>query len=299
MAGPEVSPQERASVCGRTQIGIRLSLGNTCTSHSLHAAPARGGPVNDCLFRKIPLFRTGKFAPAQCLNENPMPLDETLLVDLPPFRRLDAKQIREILDLARPHRYDRGEPVFDQGVEASAFFLLLDGHIRVERLSPAGDRVVPLHIPPGQLFGIAVALGRDTYPATAVAASDCVVLAWPNSLWGPFVSRYEGFATETYKVVGARVEEMNNRIMELATQQVQQRVACALLRMSRQNGRTVEDGVEIDFPLTRRNISEMTGSTLHTVSRLLSAWELDGVLKSQRKRISVLDSLRLEQLANP
>lgn len=225
-------------------------------------------------------------------------LDESLLGPLPPFRRLSHGQIREILDLAHPLLVAQGHEVFCEGMTAERFFLLLDGHIRVERINAAGDRVVSLHIPPGQLFGIAAALGRSTYPATSVAATECVTLWWPLSLFDGFAARYDGFADEVHRTVGHRFEEMNSRVMELATQQVEQRVASALLRLTRQNGRQTETGIEIAFPITRRIISDMTGSTLHTVSRLLSTWERCDILESHRKHINVLDPDRLEALSN-
>jgi CRP/FNR family transcriptional regulator, nitrogen oxide reductase regulator len=125
------------------------------------------------------------------------------------------------------------------------FFLLLDGHIRVIRTTPGATRSSRCTSLRGSLFGIGAAIGRTTYPATAMTADDCVALAWPNRLWPVFVESYDGFATETYKVVGERVGEMNNRIVELATQQVEQRIACAILRLVTQTGRKVDGGIEI------------------------------------------------------
>lgn len=223
-------------------------------------------------------------------------LDASLLNNLPPFERLDVRQRQEVLDLARVRRVDAGKPVFEEGMEATHFYLLLDGHIRVERLNPEGEKVISLHIPPGQLFGIARALGRDHYPATALAVTECLILVWPTALWDTFVERYAGFASEAYKVVGNRVTEMNNHIMELATQHVEQRVARAILRLMQQHGQDSSSGVEIAFPVTRKVISEMTGSTLHTVSRLLSRWERQNIVQSRHRRICVLDPGRLEGL---
>jgi CRP-like cAMP-binding protein len=214
-------------------------------------------------------------------------LDESLLTGIPPFRRLTQLQIREILDAAQPLRFDPGTAIFSEGMPVERFFLLLDGHLRVIRTTPGGDQIIALHIAPGQLFGIGAAIGRTSYPATAMTADDCVVLAWPNRLWSEFVDRYDGFATETYKVVGDRVAEMHNRILELATQQVEQRIANAILRLVTQTGRKVENGIEIGLPVTRQNLSDMTGTTLHTVSRLLSGWERDGIVQSERRKITV------------
>jgi len=86
--------------------------------------------------------------------------------------------------------------------------------------------------------------------------------------------------------------------MEMATQQVEQRIANALLRLINQTGRKVAAGIEIDFPITRQDLSEMTGSTLHTVSRTLSAWEKQGMVASGRKRITVCEPHQLVLLAN-
>jgi CRP/FNR family transcriptional regulator, nitrogen oxide reductase regulator len=224
-------------------------------------------------------------------------LDESLLTKLPPFSRLDRPQIREILDRATPKRYDEGTAVFTEGMTAEQFFLLLDGYIRVIRTTPTGEQIIALHIAPGQLFGIAPAIGRDTYPATAMCASESLTLSWPVRLWSDFTTKYEGFATETYRTVGERLGEMQARVTELATQAVEQRVAAALLRMVNQSGRKVDGGIEIAFPITRANISEMTGTTLHTVSRLLSGWEKEGIVASTRKHITVTAPHRLVLLS--
>ncbi len=227
----------------------------------------------------------------------PHKLDESLLISLPPFSKLERAQIREILDLAAVRRFDADQSVFTEGDKADRFFMLLDGYIRVVRLTPEGEQVISLHIPAGQLFGIAKAIGREDYPATAMTAAESIVLSWPTRLWEEFLGKYDGFATETYKTVGARVGEMNNRIMEMATLHVEQRVANALLRLINQTGKRIDGGIEIDFPITRQNISEMTGTTLHTVSRLLSAWQKQGIVESQRKRVMVRDAHRLVELS--
>ena len=220
-------------------------------------------------------------------------LDASLLTKIPLFEALSQDALREILDLAHTRRFDGGAHIFDEGVLADRFFLLLDGHIRVIRLTPEGEQVIALHIPPGQLFGIAPALGHSHYPATAVAAADCVVLCWPADLWHGFVQRYKSFGPGSARMIGGRVAEINARIVEMATQAVEQRVAHAVLRLIHQNGRKTDEGIEIAFPITRQDLSEMSGTTLHTVSRLLSGWERDGVVKSERRHIVVTDPHRL------
>ncbi|MGC1496553.1 MAG: Crp/Fnr family transcriptional regulator [Sulfitobacter sp.] len=220
-------------------------------------------------------------------------LDESLLSPLPPFSQLERAQIRAVLDRATSSRFDAGVSIFEESQQADRFFLLLDGTIRVVKITSGGEQVTSLHIPAGQLFGVAQAFGRDTYPATAISASEVLILCWPTSLWHHFVAEYPGFATQTYKAIGERIVEMNTRIVEMSTQHVQQRIARALLRLVKQSGQRTPEGIEINFPITRQDVSEMTGTTLHTVSRLLSAWEKDGLVSSKRKKIVVSDPHRL------
>ena len=191
----------------------------------------------------------------------------------------------------------KGQSIFEQDAEAHSFFLLLDGHVRVVKSTPEGHEVIVRYISPGELMGIAHALGRGTYPASAIAVVDCVLLAWPGALWNEFAATFPAFGANTYKAVGKRLQDAHARVIEMATEQVEQRVARALLKLMAQGGRQTEEGVLIDFPLSRQDIAEMTGTTLHTVSRLLAAWEDKGVVRGGRQKVTIADAERLRQAA--
>lgn len=219
---------------------------------------------------------------------NPM-LDRSLIAGLPAFGGLSGEELDRVLASARSVRYPKDSEVFAQGEEARQFFLLLAGHIRVVQTSPEGHQVVARYINEGELFGIAVAMGRKIFPATAVAAVDCVALSWPNAVWPDLQSRFPTFGASAYQTIGSRLQDTQARIMEMSSEQVEQRIAHAILRLVTQSGRKTGEGIEIDFPITRQDIAEMTGTTLHTVSRLLSAWEDQGLVRGGRQKVIVTD----------
>jgi CRP-like cAMP-binding protein len=66
----------------------------------------------------------------------------------------------------------------------------------------------------------------------------------------------------------------------------------------RQAGRRVETGVLIDLPLSRDDIAQMTGTTLYTVSRIVSRWEADGVLEAGRQRVVIRNPHALAMAAD-
>jgi CRP/FNR family transcriptional regulator, nitrogen oxide reductase regulator len=224
-------------------------------------------------------------------------VDNSLVAHVPLFAGFSAADLETILGGARSLRFAKNTAVFQQGEEAHSFFVLLHGHVRASKTTPAGEQIVVRYIGAGETFGVAKAIGLQRYPATATAVDDSIVLAWPSGGWPRLVEKFPALASNTLQVVGARLQETHSRVIEMSTQQVEQRIAHALLRLVKQSGRKVEHGLEIDFPISRQDIAQMTGTTLHTVSRTLRAWETKGLVESSRQKIVIREPHKLFMLA--
>ena len=224
-------------------------------------------------------------------------VDISLVAHLPLFAGFESEELEEILREARSARYPKNAAIFEQGEDAHSFFLLLHGHVRAAKTTPTGEQIVVRYVAPGETFGLAMALGIAQYPATATAVDDSVVLAWPTATWPRLIQKFPALATNTLQTVGSRLQESHTRMLEMSTQQVEQRVAHALLRLAKQSGKKLDHGVEIDFPISRQDIAQMTGTTLHTVSRILSGWEQLGLVESGRQRIILREPHKIFVLA--
>jgi CRP-like cAMP-binding protein len=224
-------------------------------------------------------------------------VDPSLVANVPLFRDLSREEVKTVLGEARSARFAKHSHIFDEGAVAHSFFLLLHGHVRAIKTTPDGEQVVVRYVSPGEVFGVARAIGMNRYPATSIAAVDSVALMWPSAAWTRLASKYPSLAAATLQTVGARLQEAHARVIEMSTEEVQRRIARALLRLANQAGRTVTQGIEIDFPISRQDIAEMTGTTLHTVSRILSGWEQQGLVESGRQRVVLRDAHRLTEIA--
>ena len=224
-------------------------------------------------------------------------LDRSLIRNLSIFQAMADADLDNVLAMASVRQLPEGGAAFTQGTEASEFFCLLNGRLKVIQTTPDGQQVVVRHVNPGDIFGIAKAMRRPDYPATAVAIVESLALAWPSTQWEAFIARSPTLALNALQTVGQRLQDAHTRILELSTEEVERRVAHAVLRLVRQAGRKTEEGILIDFPVTRQDIAEMTGTTLHTVSRVMTAWEAKGLVQSSRKRVVVVDPHRLYVLA--
>ncbi len=103
------------------------------------------------------------------------------------------------------------------------------------------------------------------------------------------MQNYPDITLNALGIVIKRLNELQNRFLELKTEHLEQRIARTLLRLMKRGGKKVHEGVLIDFPLSRQDIAEFSGTTLYSVSRTLSAWEKQGWVKTSREKIIVSD----------
>lgn len=223
--------------------------------------------------------------------------DRSVLAGVPLFAGLDAAACDDVLAMAHVRRIAKGDAVFEQGAEAGAFFVLIAGHIKAVQSTASGQQVVVHVVGPGEFFGCVTLMGETHYPATALAARESLALSWDVAALRRLVERHPAIATNAMAGMGARMREMSARFRELSTERVERRIAHALLRLAHHSGRKIAEGVEIDFPVTRQDVAEMTGATLHTVSRTLAKWEADGILDGGRQKIVLRQPHRLVAIA--
>lgn len=218
-----------------------------------------------------------------------MQIDRSLVHGFELFEGMAPEEIDDILSKASSRRYPAGEAVFEQGSEADQFFVLLHGRLRATQVTAEGQQVVVRVVNPGDLCGIARAMRRKDYPATATAVADSIALVWPMSAWDEFMKDHPILAINAMRTLGGRLQEAHTRMRELSTEAVERRVAHTVLRLANQAGKREADGVRIDFLVSKQDIAEMSGTTLHTVSRIFTAWEAGGLIEGGRQKLKVCD----------
>ena len=202
------------------------------------------------------------------------------------FRGTPAAVLAEIQTLSFRKRLGEGEVLVRQGDPATTLHIVASGRLRVTQTTSDGQQVIIRYLGPGDVAGYAALSGGETHPGTVTAVDDCLLLGWNAAAMKRIMMAHPIIAMNAVTILGARYHEIQMRLRERSTENVERRIAHALLRLVRQAGRRVEGGVEIDFPISRQDIAEMTGTTLHTVSRTLSAWESRGIVASGRQRRS-------------
>ncbi|MGE5545858.1 MAG: Crp/Fnr family transcriptional regulator [Solirubrobacterales bacterium] len=213
------------------------------------------------------------------------------------FKGLNGCDLTGLLAAAQRIALSRDSAFFHEEDAATRCYLLVRGQVKLVQHAPEGGQVILRFIAPGEMFGWATLMGGSVYPASAETLVDSVALAWDNAAMERAVRAHPTMALNALAIMGGRLREAEERLRELATERVERRLARALLRLGEQSGRATANGVEIPFPLSRQLLAETTGATLHTVSRILAAWEQQGIITGGRQRLALSAPDRIRTLA--
>jgi CRP-like cAMP-binding protein len=194
------------------------------------------------------------------------------------FDGLPASALEEVIARAHVRSLPRGARVFHQGESIERAHALLSGAVRISQTGSEGEEVVIRFIGPREIFGSVAIFTDHRYPADGTVMAEATEVSWARAELLNLVTRHPQIALNLVRTIACRLGELQERIREMATQPVDCRIANALLRLARQAGQTTEHGTQIAFPLRRRDIADMSGTTLHTVSRTLSNWRRRGLI---------------------
>jgi CRP-like cAMP-binding protein len=213
------------------------------------------------------------------------------------FRGLPPEATDALCAAATFKEVPRASYFLHQGEPATVFYILLQGRVRLTQVTPEGHQVIVTVLGPGDGLGIIVALSQTNYPVSAEAIEDCTALAWTAATIQQYMLEFPQLTLNGMNLLARRFVELQDRFRELATERVERRVARAVLRLVRQAGKRTPEGVLIDMPLSRQDLAEMTGTTLYTVSRILSDWEQKGLVSTGRERVVLRKSHELVIIA--
>lgn len=215
-----------------------------------------------------------------------MPLEPTKLRQVSVFQNATDEDLKLIAQNAIERSIEEGEFFFFQGDPATYFYVLISGRAKLMQTNPAGQQVNLRTIGEWQMFGALGAVRADaTYPATAQALEQSTALAVKSDYLREMMQTRPYLSMDLMKLMTTYIQEMQERYRELATEKVERRIARALLRLAAQMGVKMDGGIELTF--TRQDLAEMSGTTLYTVSRVLSEWERQGLVEAGRERVVI------------
>jgi CRP-like cAMP-binding protein len=210
------------------------------------------------------------------------------------FVGLPSSVCTEIAATARPRDYACRQVMFLAGDPIKETILLTDGRAKILQLAESGSEVILRFTVPGEVIGELGLVPGSTHSSTALALQNCKVLVWGAESFEAALERFPILQSNTERILARRLDELERRFCEVATETASPRLAHALVRLTDQIGHKVYDHVEIN--VSQEALAQMTAMTSSTVNRLLTNWENQGLLKVRREAIEIHRFLRLLSL---
>jgi CRP/FNR family transcriptional regulator, nitrogen oxide reductase regulator len=243
--------------------------------------------------RKTPL-KIEPVEPAMCSLD--MRLD--ILRKVPFFAMLSGKDIQKINQQFTERGYEPQQLVYFSGDQAERLFVAADGYIKLLQYSETGKTVLLDIITPGEFFGSLSTLSDDEYPDTAQALSAACVLSINKKQFRKILEDHPPVALTLLDVTHQRLRVARETVRQLSSMAAERRLAHTLLNLADKLGVEAEVGWLIQAPLSREDLSQMTGTTPETTSRVLSQLQKDGLIHSGRQWIAISNRDKLEKLAS-
>jgi CRP/FNR family transcriptional regulator, nitrogen oxide reductase regulator len=212
------------------------------------------------------------------------------------FTGLTQRECMEIAACGRARTFARDELLFAQGQPVRSVILLQSGSVKHTQLSADGNEVLLWMSGSGEAVNVQPESAACSHTCSARAMEHCQALVWEYGRLQTLLNQFPQIRENVSRILAGRLRELEERFREVATEKVATRLALALLRLMKRVGTPTNEGIQVS--LSREELAQMTGTTLFTISRILSKWAEKGFIKPRRASILIGDPKKLEQVGD-
>ena len=207
------------------------------------------------------------------------------------FPELLSRDTERLAASTRLYSYAKGEWICVEGDAASVTFWLVSGHVELLKGSVAGKNTVLHVVRAGHFLDLYGVFGRGVSFISARALTPCVVLGMENRVLSALLSENIGLAQRVMRALAMRQRMFINKIaVSQGKISVRRRVAGWLLHKARVNKSSVLEDV-----MTREVLAGLLGLSRESLSRQLSRFVQEGMIRLERRTIVIVDEEALRR----
>lgn len=181
--------------------------------------------------------------------------------------------------------YRKGQVIYNQTQPSTSLYLVIDGKVRVSHCANDGKQIVVDIYQPDEFFGESVFLRLACCAEEARALENTRLMAWTGPEVEEIATRQPRLAVALLQVMVQRNMGFTQRIESLCVENIGQRVARALLRLSERMGSMEKDGSVRMIPLTHELLAQYVGTSREVVTMHMNRLRRQGYLRYSRKTI--------------
>ena len=214
---------------------------------------------------------------------------------VPIFSALTDQQFELVRSRIVERQFEPGELVFSEGEHCSGLFVVKSGSVRIFKNSPGGREQVLSIDGPGSSVAELPVFDGGNYPASAQTITKTTMLFYSKQDFQALCMQYPEVALKVLAVIGARLRKLVGIIEELSFTTVRHRLAALLARLARTEGKKTGRGIEFTLPSTNQDIAAQIGTVRELVSRNLSRFQSEGLLRLEGRTVIIPEPGKLTE----
>ncbi len=218
---------------------------------------------------------------------------QDILLGIPSFSGLSENQLQEIQQIIIHKHLNKGELIFTEGDHGNGFYVVVNGLVKIFKVSLEGKEHIMRIVGTGESFGQVPVYAGRSFPASAQAIAKSHLLFFPRTAFVELITRNPSLALSMLSVLSMRLREFTVHVENLALKEVPGRLAAYLLYLADEQGN--EELVSLNISKTQ--ISSLLGTTPETLSRILTKMADKSLIEVKRRDIKILNYKGLEKLA--
>lgn len=211
------------------------------------------------------------------------------------FGELDEQELAKLAAITITRTFRKNANVFMEGDERQAVFFIQKGIVKIYKIDAEGNEQIVSFLKEGDMFPHTGFFDTTPYPATAVVVEAAELFVIPVHAFEQLMLDMPSIAVKVMRVMGHKIRELQAKLQEFVTQDVNRRIISFLIRLAREHGQPENGSIRIDIPLTHQEFANMVGTTRETVNRLMNQLKKDTIIDMNRQGIVIRDMESLQR----
>jgi len=214
---------------------------------------------------------------------------------IPLFSELTEAELADIAAIAMEQTFKKDTMILIEEEVGSTMFIILNGRVKISRISDDGREVILSILVDGDFFGEMAILDGQTRSANAVTLEETQMMVIRRDNFLQILHKYPQVAINLLKELAHRLRRSDAQIKSLSLQNALGRVASTLLRIADDSGIIKLGRVEISHLPPQQDLANMAGTSRETISRVIKSLNQLGYVEKQGSKLIILNYDRFRQ----
>ena len=196
------------------------------------------------------------------------------------------------------YKFKKGQMIFSEGTFPSGIFYVKKGKVKKYKTDREGREQIIYVCKSGELLGYPALLCEEAYSDSASALEDTVLDFISKDAFLTILEQSQVLSNRLLKNLSHEFGVLENSIANFAHKSVRERLALSLLILEEKFRDKTNSKAPVEINLSREDLSNLTGTAVETLVRLLHTFKDEGLIETEGRKIRILDSKKLGKVAN-